>query len=205
MFSNISRFIFKDHKKYLAIYKNRSILKKFDLQKPHVYLQRKSKVNPMSKIRKTLATILALVMCLSLSIPAFAAEPDTPAVDESGIALTPASTNDDDGIMPLDTTNRTIGPDWHTVATSSSPIAKIFYEVTSSGYNGWVYKINIRCLDNNGVVITQFDDASGVFASNTLDLFNGNPHLYNIYQIQMQIKPRLAISGDNYYKVAVTW
>ena len=159
----------------------------------------------MSKIRKTLATVLALVMCLSLSIPAFAAETDAPAVDESSIALIPASTNDDDGIMPLDTKSYTIGPDWHTVATSSSPIVKIFYEVTSSGYMGYVYKINIRCLDNTGTVIAQFDDAAGILASNTLELFNGNLHLYNIYQIQMQIKPRLAISGDNYYKVAVTW
>lgn len=158
----------------------------------------------MRKIHKTLATILALAMCLSLSIPAFAAEATVPAADTVSTVPSPIS-DDDDGIMPLDTSNRTIGPNWVTVATSSSPIKKIFYEVTSSGYNGWVYQINIKCLDNNGVELTQFDNASGVFASNTLDLFNGNPHLYNVYQIQMQIVPRLAISGNNYYKVAVTW
>lgn len=154
-------------------------------------------------MRKTLAAILALVMCLSLSIPAFAAEATVPAADTVSTVPSPMS-NDDDGIMPLDTKPYTVGPDWHTVATSSSPIQTIYYEVTGSGYNGWVYQINLKCLDQNGNTVKQFDNASGVFASNTLKLFQDH-QLYNVYKVQMQIKPRLAISGDNYYRVSVTW
>lgn len=157
----------------------------------------------MSKIHKTLAAILAIVMCLSLSAPVFAAE--TNATNDPTLAVTlPTVGANDYGIMPMDTTSRVIGPNWHTVATSDTPIETVYYEVTDDGYSGWVYQINIRCLSANGNTLKEFHNASGIFASNTLKFFQDH-QLYNVYQIQMQIKPRIAASGDNYFRMSVTW
>lgn len=157
----------------------------------------------MSKIRKTLAAVLALVMCLSLSAPAFATEANVANGPVSAVTLSAADANDY-GIMPLDTTTKSVGPFFTTVATSNTPIETVYYEVTGKDYNGWVYQINIKCLDQNGNLVKRFDNASGVFASNTLKLFQDH-NLRNVYTIQMEIQPRLAITVTAYYTMKVTW
>lgn len=156
----------------------------------------------MRKVCKTLAAILTLVMCLSLSIPAFATEATVPTANTANTI--PSLMSDDDSIMPLATNTKDVGPFFTTVATSSTPIETVYYEVTGKDYNGWVYQINIKCLDQNGNLVQRFDNASGIFASNTLKLFQDH-NLRNVYTIQMEIQPRLAITVTAYYTMKVTW
>ncbi len=149
------------------------------------------------KFRKFLAMVLAVAMSMAVTVPVFAAETTSEFVNE-------CAAEDDYGIDLHSSVTKTVGANPVVFAEQNTPIRELRYEVVSSGYNGWVYQINIHCYDQNGRSVHVFYNASGVMASGTLRIQEEFGYM-NVYRIDVSITPRLAVTPENYYKVDCIW
>lgn len=157
----------------------------------------------MKKVKKFIATALACAMVFSMSATAFAAEKET-AVNEPVVnSVADSDTTDSNGIMPRITKTITVGNGYKNMTGDDlyAPHGNgvFYYQVTSDGYNGWVYQINCIMRDSRGDIVWRGDNICGAGAGGSLE-YGGN-----VVRIDLQIAPRLAVTPANYYKVTVTY
>lgn len=166
-----------------------------------MYFERGRWIFSMKVIKKFMAAFLACAMVLAMSATAFAAEPA--AVDEA-TSSSVADNNDPAGqITPRTTRSHIVGNSYKNMTGDDlrAPHGNgiFYYQVTSSGYNGWVYQINCIMYDVNGTVVWREDNICGVAANGSLE-YGGN-----IVRIDLQIAPRLAVTPENFYEITVTY
>lgn len=153
------------------------------------------------KIKRITATFLACVMIFAVSITASAAD----GVAADGTVAGPIADGDssDDGITPRKTKTLVVGDGYKNMTGDDlrAPHGNgwFYYEVTGSGYNGWVYQIDCLMYDSNGNVVWRGDNICGVAADGKLE-YGGN-----VVRIDLRIAPRLVVTPVNYYKVTVTY
>lgn len=162
------------------------------------------------RARKFLAMALAAIMSLSVSAPVFAAEVAPDDADQPVAVVAEVAADEDGGNEGIElyggtTSNLTISNHYRTVIdTKKTPIEMLDYKVTSSGYNGWVYRIDILCFNSDGSVAKEFHDASGVMASGTLKI-QQEFKLMNVTRIDVLISPRLGVTPELGYDMKFTW
>ena len=156
----------------------------------------------MKKIRNFLAAALTVVMILSMSVPAFAAEamPDTTAQESLIPIEATATSSSDSGIMPLSTEWYVVGNNYTTVAYNPSGInSEVYIAIAQEGYNGWEYQMNIIMTDLSGDVVWRADNVTGVAADG---------HWWagaNVAKVQLQIAPRNWFVPERHFTVKVTY
>ena len=154
----------------------------------------------MKKVRKFLATALAVAMSLSMSVPAFAAEavPDTAEQPAAIVVETPENVeNGDDGISPLIDYDHTIGPNWRTIATGNLTGKTIRIDVHD--FNWSLHQVNVRYF-HNGVEmahINEYDNVTGAGGTASVTCAAGAT------EMQMQIVPRFWGVQDHWYHVSI--
>ncbi len=149
-------------------------------------------ISAMKKLRNIMAMALAVVMSLSLAIPAFAAEATEPAA---------AAETADTGIMPLYTNTTTVRTNgtWTTVARENSFGCNV--TVAIPFFASLNYKVSIGYRTNyvqaNPTVVA--DDAFGL---------NGNSKTIfvpsNAIAVEVRITSRDSIGGISSFNVNTT-
>jgi len=153
-------------------------------------------ISAMKKLRNIMAMALAVVMSLSLAIPAFAAEATEPAAEPAAAAETA-----DTGIMPLYTNTTTVRTNgtWTTVARENSFGCNV--TVAIPFFASLNYKVSIGYRTNyvqaNPTVVA--DDAFGL---------NGNSKTIfvpsNAIAVEVRITSRDSIGGISSFNVNTT-
>lgn len=104
----------------------------------------------MKRIKKLVATALACAMVFAMSATAFAAENETADEPVVGV-VADSSTTDGNGVTPRTTKTVSVGNGYKNMTgddlRASHGTGWFYYQVTSSGYNGWVYQINCLMYD----------------------------------------------------------
>ena len=155
----------------------------------------------MKKVRKFLATALAVVMSMSMAAPAFAAEatPDT-AEQQTEVVVEAAESvgNDNGGLMQLDMSSTWVGHRKTTVAYKAGGInATIWLKVKD--WDGAKYQVNITMSGNNGT-IWEADNCTGIFDSK--DFWCGP----DVTRVEVEIAPRMGwITPDKSFLVECTY
>ena len=102
-----------------------------------VFLRKVQRVRLMKKVRKLLAVVLAMVMSMSVAVPAFAAEVVPGAVDQQEAVAVKTTESDGSGVVLLVDWTHTIGPNWKTIAAGGEVInqAGSFRTKTNEAWN----------------------------------------------------------------------
>lgn len=154
----------------------------------------------MKKIRNILAMALAVVMSLSIMVPAFAAETDeaTPAVATATEVTDEGASGGDDGIMPLDSKSWSIGNHWQRVVSEDMSGRNIAIQVQN--FNGAAYQVDIMYQTSGGREIKTEWNITGVFADKTVTCPNGT------YYVYYKISPRFGwVTIEAAYPCVITW
>ncbi len=147
----------------------------------------------MKKIRIILATVLAVVMCMSVTIPAFAAGP---AAERPVAVMTePAdsASGGSGGIMPLLDYTHTIGPNWVTIA--SGRLSGLGIRIDVHDFNSFLHKVNVDFY-RNGLWIGSSNNVGG-----TTTVYCPT----DTTEVKMQIVPRFLGVQDHWYHVTITY
>lgn len=159
----------------------------------------------MKKVRKFLATALAVAMSMSMAIPAFAAEATPDVVEQQAVvAESPASIGNggNEGIMPLSTSYPMVGNSYKTIATNSNGInGDLHISVTGKvDFDGASYQLNVLMFDKSGNVVWRGDNVAG-WPGTSCTLWCGS----NVTRVDLQIAPRFAWVQPNTFEVKVTY
>ncbi len=164
-----------------------------------VFLRKVQRVRLMKKVRKLLAVVLAMVMSMSVAVPAFAAEVVPGAVDQQEAVAVKTTESDGSGVVLLVDWTHTIGPNWKTIAAGGD-LTGHTVRIDVHSFNWGLHQVNVRFFHNGVEVahIKEYDNvtkASGV-ASVTCPA--------GATEMQMQIVPRFWGVQDHWYQVTVT-
>lgn len=158
----------------------------------------------MRHIKKFLATALAVVMTLSISVPAFAAEPALDVAEqEVAVAAVAADGDKDDyGVMPLLTTN------YYWIGSPGEQYTQIAYSryglncllaVNIEDFNSVLYQVDIEMVGNNGLIWRE-DNCMKMDSGRTFECG------LDVTTVYLRIKPRAAlITGDRAFRVRVEY
>lgn len=177
--------------------------------------QERFKVIFMRKARKFLAMALAVVLSMSVAVPAFAAEatPDTAvpayatevasdAAEQSAAAVpeTPGAGEDNaDGVMPLIDYNYTIGPDWKTVISGDTDLSGKIVRIDVHDFSWALHQVNVRYF-RYGVElphISEYDNVTKSGSTASVVCAAGAT------EMQVQIVPRFWGVQNHWYHVSI--
>lgn len=159
----------------------------------------------MRKIRNFLATALAVVMAISVSVPAFAAEA-VPG-DENIPTATEASlpSNGDGGVaMPMTSGNKIchgVGSGWYEIISQDEGRgginATVNVQVISEGFNGWTMSMDVKMYDANNMEVWSGTDMESISAG--FKMWCGP----NVTRVVMRI--RQPNNANEHFSVSVSW
>lgn len=159
----------------------------------------------MKKIRKFLAMALAVVMTMSLSVPAFAAEavPGGENVPTTIGASLPG--NGDGGVaMPMTSGGKTcygVGSGWYEIISQDEGRgginATVNVQVISEGYNGWTMSMDVKMYDANYMEVFSGNDMESISAG--FKMWCGP----NVTRVVMRI--RQPNNANEHFAVSVNW
>lgn len=165
----------------------------------------------MKKIRNILAMALAVVMSLSIMVPAFAAEAEPDEATQEAATVVEVTddgsgNNGDEGIMPLSTDYIWVGNSYRQIAYNPNGInGNLHIWVTHTlstpnqlGYNGWNRGMDVLMYDRNGNVVWRGDNVFGVSSSGKL--WCGA----DVVRVDMRIAAKIGVNED-WYEVEVTY
>ena len=150
----------------------------------------------MKKKRAFLAAVLAVVMSLSMAVPAFAAEvaPDT----AEPLVATTSSEDGEYGIMPL--TNYSVGPNWKTCATGTD-LTGVAVRIDVHDFHWTLHQVNVRYYRNGVLMRHDKDDDNVTKASGAATVYC----IPGATEMQMQIVPRFWGVQDQWYQVTISY
>ena len=159
----------------------------------------------MKKVRNFLAMALAVVMTMSVSVPAFAAEATPDTVEQQVTAAEfpdGIGGNGNAGIMPLVTDFPIVGKSYKTIATNPNGInGDLHISVTGKvDFDGASYQLNVLMYNRDGNVVHRGDNVAG-WPGTSCTLWCGS----NVTRVELQIAPRYFWVQPNTFEVKVTY
>lgn len=155
----------------------------------------------MRGIKKLMFAVLICAMISTMSATAFAAGPAV--ANEVAFSFAADNNGSVSQIVLRATRSYSVGNSYQNMTGDDlrAPHGNgwFYYNVTSDGYNGWVYQINCLMYDANGNVVWRGDNICGVAAGGSLE-YGGN-----VVRIDLQIAPRLAVTPESFYTITVTY
>lgn len=158
----------------------------------------------MKKMRNFLSMALAIVMTMSVSVPAFAAEatPDNESVPTIEASL-PGSGNGDVA-MPMTSGGKNcpgVGSFWYEIISQEEGRgginATVNVQVISPGYNGWNMSMDVKAYDANNMELWEKKDVE--FVSAGFKVWCG-PEV-----TRLVLRIRQPNNADDHFTVSVNW